>query len=270
MRACSFNIRYDNPEDEYPWDERRSRVVETVMTLDPGLLGVQEAQPNQYDYLRKELEDYEWYGVGRDDGDREGEFVPIAWRKDRFEALETGAFWLSETPREPSVGWDADLPRVTTWASLSDRETKKRVWFCNTHFSHVGERARRESARLLKRRAHERAADKEEVVITGDFNSKPSDEPYQLLTGIAGGTGSPLVDPRRETTTRSVHGPWGTFHGFTPEIEDRIDYVFTTEEASVHEYRTLDVRAGEYRSDHLPVVADFEFAPRPWLPRKGE
>ncbi|WP_199174862.1 endonuclease/exonuclease/phosphatase family protein [Halegenticoccus soli] len=270
LRACSFNIRYDNPEDEYRWEERRSRVVETVSTLDPGLLGVQEAQPNQYDYLREALDDYEWYGVGREDGDREGEFVPLAWRTDRFEALETGAFWLSETPGEPSVGWDAELPRVTTWARLSDRETGTRLWFCNTHFSHVGERARVESARLVRERARERAADGEEVVVTGDFNLKPSEKPYQLLTGMAGDAESPVVDPRREADTRSVYGPWGTYHGFTPEIEDRIDYIFTTENADVGEYRTLDVREGEYRSDHLPVVADFELARRPRLPWKRE
>ncbi|MFC7154385.1 endonuclease/exonuclease/phosphatase family protein [Halomarina halobia] len=266
VRACSFNVRYDNPEDEYSWDERLPRVVETVEEIAPGLLGVQEAQPNQYDDLRAALDDYEWYGVGRDDGDREGEMVPVAWRADRYRVRETGEFWLSETPDEPSVGWDADLPRVTTWASLSHRETGRRLWLCNTHFSHVGETARVESAKLVRERADERAMAGEDVVVTGDCNSKPSERPYQILTGTAGSPASPLFDPRREADTDTVSGPWGTYHGFTPEIEDRIDYVFTADTAAVDWYRTLDVRPGEYRSDHLPVVTEVEFGSRRRLP----
>jgi endonuclease/exonuclease/phosphatase family metal-dependent hydrolase len=262
LRACSFNIRYDNPEDEYSWDERLSRVVETITDIKPGLLGVQEAQPNQYDDLRKEVAEYEWYGVGREDGDREGEMVPVAWHPDLFRAVETGAFWLSETPAEPSVGWDADLPRVTTWASLRYRKTGRRVWFCNTHFSHVGETARVESAKLLTKRARKRAEDGEEVVITGDFNSKPSRNPYQIMTGTNGTTDSPLFDPRREADTDTVYGPWGTYHGFTNEIKDRIDYIFTLDTAAIEWYRTLDVLEGNYRSDHLPVVTEFEYRAR--------
>lgn len=262
LRTCSFNIRYDNPEDEHPWEERLSRVVGTVTDIESGLLGVQEAQPNQYDDLRGALDDYTWYGVGREDGDREGEMVPIAWRPDRFELIEKGAFWLSETPDEPSVGWDADLPRVTTWASLRHRETKRRLWFCNTHFSHVGETARVESAKLLRERASERAADGEDVVITGDFNSRPSRQPYRIMTGTADSVGSDLFDPRREADTDTVYGPWGTYHGFTDEIQDRIDYVFTLDTATVDWYRTLPAREGEYRSDHLPVVTEFEYGSR--------
>ena len=262
LRACSFNIRYDNPEDEYSWEERLSRVVETITDIESGILGVQEAQPNQYDDLRGTLDDYTWYGVGREDGNREGEMVPIAWQSDRFELIDKGAFWLSETPDEPSVGWDADLPRVTTWASLRHRETKRRIWFCNTHFSHVGETARTESAKLLRERANERAADGEDVVITGDFNSKPSRQPYQIMTETGDRTESGLFDPRREADTDTVYGPWGTYHGFTNEIQDRIDYIFTLDTATVDWYRTLPVREGEYRSDHLPVVTEFEYGSR--------
>lgn len=262
LRTCSFNIRYDNPEDEYSWEERLSRVVKTITDIEPGLLGVQEAQPNQYDDLRGALDDYKWYGVGREDGEREGEMVPVAWRPDRFELLEKGAFWLSETPDEPSVGWDADLPRVTTWASLRHRETRRRIWFCNTHFSHVGETARVESAKLLRERARDHAADGEDVVITGDFNSKPSQQPYTIMTGTSDSAESSLFDPRREADTDSVYGPWGTYHGFTSKVQDRIDYIFTLNTATVDWYRTLPVREGEYRSDHLPIVTEFEYGSR--------
>jgi endonuclease/exonuclease/phosphatase family metal-dependent hydrolase len=265
--ACSFNIRYDNPEDEYPWDERLSRVAQTITDLKPDLLGIQEALPNQYDDLQRTLDDYNWYGVGRRDGNREGEMVPVAWRKSQFELVEKGEFWLSETPDEPSVGWDADLPRVTTWASLQHNETKRRVWLCNTHFSHIGETARIESAKLLREQAQKRAADNEDVVMTGDFNVKPSRKPYQIITGTANDSESRLFDPRREADTGSVSGPWGTYHGFTSEIDDRIDYIFTLDTATVDHYRTLDIRKGAYRSDHLPVMTEFEYSARRNPPR---
>lgn len=258
LRACSFNIRYDNPSEDYLWDERADRVIEAVSEIDPDLIGMQEALSNQYDQLRDTLDAYEWYGVGRDDGEREGEMVPVAWRKDAFELVEKGAFWLSETPSEPSIGWDADLPRVATWASLRHRETGERVWFCNTHLSHVSTTARTEAATLLCERAQRRAEAGETIVVTGDFNSKPDREPYEIMTGIADDSESRLFDPRREAGTRSVRGPWGTFHGFTGDVMDRIDYVFVSDTATVTRYRTLDVREDGYRSDHLPIVAEFE------------
>lgn len=96
------------------------------------------------------------------------------------------------------------------------------------------------------------------VVVTGDFNVPPLADPYHVLTGQTGSGDSPLIDGRREAGTTGVYGPWGTYHGFTGEIEDRIDYVFPPEGASVQQYRTLGVREGAYRSDHLPTIATFE------------
>lgn len=256
VRAVTFNIRYDNPEDEHPWGVRFSRVTETIRDLDPDLLGVQEAQPNQWDDLREEMDEYEWHGVGRDDGEREGEFAPLAWRPDRFEALETGEFWLSETPGEPgSVGWDADLPRVTVWATLRDRETDRLFWHANTHFDHIGERARLESARLIRERAAARA-DGETVVITGDLNAEPYSEPYCALLGTVEGAASPVIDTIHHAD--SVEGPRRTFHGFSDELEGRIDYVLASRGVDVRSYRTLPIRVGEYRSDHLPIVTVFD------------
>lgn len=253
FRACTFNVRYDAVGDDHRWDDRKSRVVETVRSLDPDVLGVQEALAHQFDDLRTALrgDGYEWHGVGRRDGDRAGEFVPVAWRADRFEALETGAFWLSETPEEPSVGWDADLPRVSTWVTLRDRTAEERLWFCNTHFDHAGERARLESARLLRCRAAERIEGGATAVVTGDLNAPPESPPYDALTGGA------LADARSAAT--DVRGPAGTFHGFTGDFGDRIDYVLVGPAGAVERYRALEPNDGAYRSDHVPVVATGRF-----------
>ncbi|MDG5820836.1 endonuclease/exonuclease/phosphatase family protein [Natronococcus sp. A-GB7] len=250
VRASTFNVRYDDPADEYPWDERRSRVLETIDRIGPDLLGCQEALAHQYDDLRDGLEAYDWHGVGRRDGERAGEFVPVAWRRSRFERLETGAFWLSETPAEPSVGWDASLPRVATWVRLRDRESDETVWFCSVHFDHSGERARLESARLLRRRATDRLERGDVPVVTGDANCTVGSVPHRTLT-----TG-PLADARRVANERS--GPAGTFRGFDDGVGDRIDYVFVPSAVDVRRYRTIPPNEATPRSDHLPVVADLE------------
>lgn len=259
VRAVSYNVRFDNPEDEYSWDERFDRVVEMIRELDPDVLGIQEAMPNQYDDLREELDEFGWHAAGREDGDREGEMVPIAWRRDRFEALDTGEFWLSETPDEPgSIGWDADLPRVTMWTRLRDRETDEELWHYNTHFDHIGERARLESARILRERAGEHVVDGLPVVVTGDFNAPPFSDPYCVVVEDAEADDPPLVDARQ--VADDVSGPEGTFHEFSPDLQDRIDYVFVPESVPVREYRAVPDQVGAYRSDHLPLLTVLD----PW------
>ena len=258
VEVCSFNIRYKNSEDDYPWDNRRSRVFEAVDQLDPDLLGIQEAQPDQFKDLKAGVTDYEWYGLGRE-GNLKSEAVPIAWVKDRFEVLEKGVFWLSPTPEVASVGWGAENPRLSTWVSLHDSQTDTKLWYCNTHLSHVDETARINSARILRERAAQRASNGANVIITGDFNTTPTSHPYHTIAEETGAGKSPVADGRREADTTSVFGPWGTFHEFTEDIRDRIDYVFVPESASVEWYRTLEPLDGEYRSDHLPVMAKFRF-----------
>lgn len=95
-------------------------------------------------------------------------------------------------------------------------------------------------------------------VVTGDLNTPPTSDPYHLMTGVTGSGESPLADGRRKADTTSVFGPWGTFHGFSEDLEDRIEYVFVPKSASVELYRTVEDRDGAYRSDRLPVMAVFE------------
>lgn len=266
IRTCSYNVRYDSPPDarlpgEEPWDVRRDRVLERIRELAPDLVGVQEAVAHQFEDLERGLEEdgYEWYGVGRRDGNRAGEFVPLGWRRDRFEALETGAFWLSETPDKPSVGWDGDLPRVATWGLLRDRETGTRLWACSVHFDHRGRRARLEAAQVVTARADqwlrggERSAGDEPgpgadaAIVLGDCNCQPGSPPYRAL--LTGG----LEDAREIAGT--VRGPRETVHAFDGRLDRRIDYVFTSPGTTVDRYCTLEPRADGYASDHVPVCA---------------
>lgn len=239
----SFNVRLDTPADgDDAWPRRRDFVASTIRVHRPDIVGLQEPLEHQIDYLRSALPAYQWVGVGRLGG-TDGEYCPVGYRGDRFERLNSGTFWLSETPSDPgSVGWDAEHPRIVTWINLRDRDGT-RFRFCNTHFDHSGEHARRESAALLAERSGESP-----VVVTGDLNCEPDSPPHRRLADDFCDT--------RASADHGHHGPDGTFHRFDGEATARLDYVFVRG-MGVRQHATLTDRRGRhYPSDHFPVVAE--------------
>ena len=234
-------------------------VVHTLVTVarlirfhEPDLIGVQEALRGQLDDLSERLPGYAWLGVGRDDGADAGEFSAIFYRTDRFEVLEEGTFWLSETPDVPgSTSWDAAITRVATYARFRDRATGETFHLFNTHFDHVGVQARLESARLLTRRIRA-LGDTEPVIVTGDFNVTPDAAPYAVLTET--------LRDAYHTSELPHHGPAGTFSGFEAgPLADarRIDYILTRGPVRTLRHATLaDQHALGFPSDHLPVFAE--------------
>jgi endonuclease/exonuclease/phosphatase family metal-dependent hydrolase len=194
FRAMTFNIRFDNPADgEDAWPHRRAKVASMVRFHRADVVGVQEALLRQVEDLQSALPDFAWLGVSRSPG-REDERCAIFFRRERFDLLEQGTFWLSETPAEPgSRSWDAALPRIVTWAKLGDRQAGATFHLFNTHFDHLGETARRESARLVLRKVVEIAGRDSPFVVTGDLNATPESEPYRVLTSPAGPGEPPRV-----------------------------------------------------------------------------
>ena len=146
------------------------------------VLGVQEAKPSQMSDLRT-MPGFASVGVGRDGGDR-GEYSAIFYRTDRLRVLDSGTFWLSETPDTVSKGWDAALNRICTWAKMKDRRTGRVFYFFNTHFDHVGREARLRSAELLAGRIRAVAGDKYPVLCTGDFNAHAESEPVAVMKTV--------------------------------------------------------------------------------------
>lgn len=259
IRVLSFNIRYNNPGDSiHAWPNRKDHVANLIRFHDADLIGVQEALKDQVDTLAARLPGYGWFGVGRADGDAAGEFSAIFYREDRFEVLDQGTFWLSETPDSAgSRGWDAALPRIVTWGHLRDRTSEETFYHFNTHFDHLGEEARLESARLLRERLREIAGDRP-FLLTGDFNTTEDAPPYHTLTDVRADSAVALHDAYYATST-PPYGPTETFHGFEVggTTGGRIDYVFVSEDVRVLRYGVLtDHRQGRYPSDHLPVLVD--------------
>lgn len=255
INVITFNIRYNNPNDgEHAWPNRKDNVASVIRFHQADIVGMQEALRGQIDDLQHLLPGYRWIGVGRDDGENGGEFSPIFYRQDRFEVLDNGTFWLSETPEIiGSKSWDAAITRIANWAVMEDQQTQQQFLILNTHFDHRGEQARTNSAALITERVQKLSAGRP-VIITGDFNVPSTTNAYSTMTGdFADGFLKSINPP---------HGPEGTFGGFLvgDEANDRrIDYVFVSEAVEVLRYAALsDQWNGVYPSDHLPVMIELQ------------
>ena len=109
----SYNIRYDNTWDvENSWTIRKNKVRQIFIQYAPSIIGIQEGLLKQVQYLDSCLTDYDYVGVGRDDGKEQGEFCAIYFDKTRYSGLNHYTFWLSDTPDTISVGWHAALERI--------------------------------------------------------------------------------------------------------------------------------------------------------------
>lgn len=257
LRVMTFNIRYDTASDkENAWPKRKDWVAEIILREKTDLLGLQESLKHQVTDLAERLPDYAWFGAGRDDGKEKGEFVPIFYRKARFEVLDKGHFWLSETPEEVgSKGWDAAITRMVSWLKLKDKTNDRELLFANTHFDHVGLKARAESARLMLARLPKLAGDLP-VILTGDFNTGPQSEPYGILTGKNSAATWLLVDSRVASKTKPA-GPDSTWNGFRRIMpEQQIDFIFTRGLKTQRHEIFADEKEGRFPSDHLPVLAE--------------
>lgn len=251
VRVMSFNIRYDEPRDGVnAWSKRKQKVADVIRFHKADLVGVQEGLLKQLRDLESMLPDFAWCGVGRSDGKEGGEYSAIMYRKSRFQIRECTTFWLSPTPEVAgSKGWDAAFPRIVTWAKFRDRISKKTFIHFNTHFDHVGETARIESAKLILQRINATAGN-EPFVLTGDFNVVESNEAYKT---IAGG----MSDARYVSANPHFGGDstWTAFKQIEPGR--KIDYVFVRKGMKVLEHGIMtDQWNGLWASDHLPVLAE--------------
>jgi endonuclease/exonuclease/phosphatase family metal-dependent hydrolase len=258
LKIMTYNIRYDNPGDGINgWNKRKEFVSSLIAFHGADIVCIQEGLIQQVRYLHDALKGFEYCGNGRDDGKEAGEYSAILYRKEMIDLLADSTFWLSPTPSRPSKGWDAALPRIVTWAFFKAKTSGRSFYVFNTHFDHMGEIARRESARLLLTQIL-RIAGKEPVVVTGDFNSTEQDSAYRIL--LQHGSGVPLLRDSFNISRLPHHGVVSTFFGFDARTEDpgeRIDFVFVSDCVTVLRHGTLtDFRDGRFPSDHLPVLVE--------------
>ena len=254
LEILSYNIRYDNPEDgKNQWKFRKETLMGYFLKNTPDVVGMQEVLHNQLNDLTSTLEDYAYVGVGREDGKTKGEYSPVFYRKSALNLLESDTFWLSETPEQISVGWDAAHERICTFARFEHRQTKKQLWVFNTHFDHVGVMARVEAANLILKKIKQLNPEGLPTIVTGDFNLTPETQPIQIFQ--AAFQDVLLELPKSDFT-------YGTFTGFDTEnnAERRIDYIFqkgfTVKKAAQLWIKTPE---GRWASDHHPVYLACSF-----------
>ena len=256
LEVLSYNIRYDNPKDSLnSWDHRKDFLISQLNFYAPDIFGTQEGLVHQLKDIDNGLEDYTFFGVGRDHGDDRGEFTAIFYNKANIELLDQGTFWLSPTPDWPSKGWDAALPRICTYGHFKTLKDSVEFYVFNTHFDHVGVMAREESAKLILQKISELNPNGLPTVLMGDFNLESMSKGIQLIS-------DQMLDVH-VAAGANAHGPLGTFNGFefTKPVERRIDYIFTSPDGfEILKSGILsDSFDGRYPSDHLPVLAKLLF-----------
>ena len=250
IKVMSYNIRLSSgtikADSIYHWEHRKQASLNLMHEENPTVFGLQEACPDQMDYMVENLPEYGYIGVGRDDGKRKGEFMSIFYKKEEVEFIDGGTFWLSETPDQVSKGWDAACFRTCTWALLKKKDTGKKFVYMNTHLDHMGKVAREESIKLIVERAEKLTGGKLPVFITADFNSPTSNAIFKPMQEA-------MLDARVEapvTDDRGTLNCWGTT---PPGVV--IDHVFYRgAEAQKFEVLRDKNYGAPYVSDHYPVM----------------
>ena len=255
LTLMTYNIRYATVNDgDNQWENRKDDLSQQIRFYSPDIFGIQEGLNFQVVFLEDNLSEYNYVGVGRDDGQEKGEYCAVFYKKEKFQLLAQRTFWLSESPDKVSKGWDAAYERISTYALLKDKSTGKSFWVFNTHFDHIGKVARENSVKLIVEKIHQINKDHLPVFILGDFNLNEKSEPIRYMTEY--------FDDSRQLSIEKPFGPFGTFTGFEfhEPVQDRIDYIFCSKEnVRVKKYAVLtDSKASRYPSDHFPVFIQVE------------
>lgn len=248
----SWNIRLDVKSDgENGWEKRKDKVVGLMNYYEADFIGAQEVLNHQLVYLKDGLQGYDYIGAGRDDGKQAGEYSCIFYKKEKYKLIRQSTFWLSPTPDTPSKGWDAAYNRVCSFGLFRHKKTKQMLWVFNTHLDHIGKIARLESVKLIIKKIMELNTAHYPVIVSGDFNSRPEDEPSQYMM---------MNMQNCRTISSLVYGAADTWNAFkfNEKPDGCIDYIFVSvdQRIQVSKFATLtDSYDMKYPSDHFPILA---------------
>ena len=250
LKVISYNIRYNNSNDGINiWENRRSTIKNFIVDENPDFAGLQEVTYSQLMFLTESLKDYDYIGVGRDDGKTKGEFSPIFYNKNKYKVLTNDTFWLSSTPEKVSIGWDASMERICTYGLFENLDTKERLWVFNTHFDHIGNYAREKSTDLILKKINSIKSKDIPVILTGDFNL--NDDNFSIKK-IQKQLKDVLINIKKTDLN------YETYNGFKNLVKSkrRIDYIFTKNfEVKEAKHIYLKTPHGGWASDHHPVLS---------------
>lgn len=253
LKVMSYNIRLGEAKDgTNSWNLRYPATAEMILDQAPDVFGVQEAMDYQVLFIDENFKNYENVGVGRENGKKKGEHMSIFWNKKTVSLLKWGTFWLSETPEDPSMGWDAACKRTATWALMKDKKTGRKFYFVNTHLDHVGKQAQKNGLKLIVDRIATINPQGYPMVLTGDFNIRPDNPALADLDKIM--QSARKIAPK--TDNRNTFNGWSVKK--TAEV---IDYIYVSGFSACKEYRTVTEKYLErpFVSDHYPIFARLVF-----------
>jgi endonuclease/exonuclease/phosphatase family metal-dependent hydrolase len=265
----SFNVRgsFRDRNKKDAWRNRAAFNVATIERYAPAVIGLQEAQRGNLEVYRKRMPRYSIIRGPRYGNVAPYDFNAILFDPGRLELLDSGGFWLSETPERHSRSWETRVARCATWALSSIPGTELSILHLNTHLDHVSARARREASKLIVRRVAEisdHTGQEPPVIVTGDFNSRPGNTTYRnfmeagfvdtyLAAGGEDGEGANTFHAFRGVRYRDAHPHRGP---------RRIDWILLKdpqERLRVKSHRIIhdeDERSGLYPSDHYPILTE--------------
>lgn len=249
ITVMSYNVYIKGSGEKSP-ENRTPLVAENIRKYNPDSFGLQEADEGWMERLPAIMTEYAYVGIGRNSDNGGGEASPVFYKKDKYDLVKSGTFWLSKTPDKASRGWDAMFKRICTYAVLKDKETGFTYAHFNAHFDHLGVIARLESVAVVAEKIKEIAPDIP-VVFSGDLNDYEGGDMYARVLE------SGLKDTKYLAET--VSGGNVTYHGYSELVEKEapIDFIFTNEFTSgVESYAVVSEKVdGIYASDHHPVVS---------------
>lgn len=257
MKLLCYNIFYQDVDD------RQENIQDLLIKQAADVLLLQEVSVSWIPYVQSFMAEngYSYYGYGRHGGELSDpevgsgdQFVPILWKTDKYDLVESGHFWLSSTPDEvKSAAWVdgvvSKYPRCVNWVILKDKATGGEIVVMNIHTDPESDQVRSNSCALAVEMLAKIAGDRP-VVVGGDWNMGLADTGYSIMTS------SGYQDCRvaaEDTDLGGSYNAWG-------EREEGNfaygDHIFISENMAVEVYKVVDHRYdGEHISDHNPLMA---------------
>ncbi len=241
------------------WDgtssgKREKLFAAQILSIAPDSMGVQEINSKWVEKMEEQLPAYAYYGVkrGGDGSEKTSEMCGIFYLKDKYELLDSGTFWISDTPDTESKYPDAGCNRVCSYVVLRNHETGLTYAHFNTHLDNVSEEARTLGGNLIAERVEALVESYDgnlPVVITGDFNQNRD------------GTACAALEAAGFTNTQdAAKDNRPTYHNWGTETTGRaIDFIFRNDA-----FRTVShtvyagTSDGTYVSDHYAVGAELQ------------
>ena len=258
LDVMTFNIRTAAGRDgDNAWPKRQALLVDTIERYAPQVVGLQEALGEQIEYLEQHLPDYRWIGIDRglNGGVGLSEATPIFYRYAELSPIESGNFWLTDTPDTPPVRRTEGRRRrgggrIVTWARFYHRATGRQMYVFNTHFTLRRGQSQLDSADLIADRVAALPAGAAAIVM-GDFNSDAErSDTWRVATARR------LRDAWVAAAERV--GPIATYGDFGPPDEalaERVDWILVGGPIDVQRAETVVHNVGgRYPSDHYPVA----------------